>query len=123
MTYLSCVPTPTEKTRPYIHVLFRSRLTFKQDPSANDLRDGQRIVGNKNNRKRNECVCVYLCVWSTLNCQCITLLAAPEGLVLEVNKVDEAAGQNVCALFSSFLRLRRAYYARARVCMCVCLLN
>lgn len=36
-------------------VLCMGHGTPTQESSANDLRDGQRIVGNKNNRKHKEC--------------------------------------------------------------------
>lgn len=84
--YADCEKTPG----PYVCVLPRSRQPLSGDLSANDLRDGQRIVGNKNNRKRKGCVRVY-----GLPCELPVhnFTGRAEGLVREVNKVDEAAGQ------------------------------
>lgn len=63
--------------------------TPTQGSSANDLRDGQRIVGNKNNRKRKERM------WPTLNGSVHNFIGRAESIIPEVNKLNGIAGQNV----------------------------
>lgn len=79
--------------------------TPTQGSSANDLRDGQRIVGNKNNRKRKERM------WPTLNGSVHNFIGRAESIVPEINKVYKRnywskcfyAGGEYLTLF--FLRL------------------
>lgn len=66
--------------------------TPTQESSANDLQNGQRIVGNKNNRKRKEHR-RPTSEWSLHN-----FIGRAKSIVPKVNTVDEVAGQNISAL-------------------------
>lgn len=66
--------------------------TPTQESSANDLQNGQRIVGNKNNRKRKEHRRPTP-EWSLHN-----FIGRAKSIVPKVNTVDEVAGQNISAL-------------------------
>lgn len=78
-----------------IYVYCFGHATPTQGSSANDLRNGQRIVGNKNNRKRKERM------WPTLNGSVHNFIGRVESIVPEVNKVNGIAGQNVSVLGES----------------------
>jgi len=68
--------------------------------SVNDLREGRKVVGNKNNRKCKRCVRFCPAVLPAHN-----FIDRAESIVPEVNKANEIAGQNVFFAAKKYLTL------------------
>lgn len=100
-TYLPTYPSASTHPERKVPTLCACIVSTAASPTrgslANDLRDGQRTVGNKNNRKRKERA------WPTRSEHSLHNFIGRAGdIVAEINKVNEVAGWNVfprrCAL-------------------------